>query len=172
MVDMLSLEGIVNSGLKALGIEPIMFLASNSWFPFIVVSSDVWKEFGFGAIIYLAALTGISPALYESAEIDGAKRLQQLIYITLPSLLPTIILMAALSIGNILNAGFDQIFNLYNPLVYQSGDIIDTYVYRAGLLQAQYGLATAVGLMKSVISFALIIISYKLASRYANYRIF
>jgi putative aldouronate transport system permease protein len=170
--DLLSMDGLVNQVVAGLGMEPIMFLGSNSWFPGIIVGSDVWKEFGFGTIVYLAALTGINPALYEAAAIDGASRLQQLRYITLPSLKPTIILLATLSLGNVLNAGFDQIFNLYNPLVYDSGDIIDTYVYRAGLLQVQYGLATAVGLLKSVISFVLIIISYALASKFANYRIF
>jgi putative aldouronate transport system permease protein len=170
--DLLSTDGLVNQVVAGLGMEPIMFLGSNSWFPGIIVGSDVWKEFGFGTIVYLAALTGINPALYEAAAIDGASRLQQLRYITLPSLKPTIILLATLSLGNVLNAGFDQIFNLYNPLVYDSGDIIDTYVYRAGLLQVQYGLATAVGLLKSVISFVLIIISYALASKFANYRIF
>ncbi|WP_152394658.1 ABC transporter permease [Paenibacillus guangzhouensis] len=170
--DLLSMDGLINQMIGAFGAKPIMFLGSNSWFPSIVIGSDVWKEFGFGTIVYLAALTGINPSLYEAAAIDGATRMQQLRYITLPSLKPTIILLATLSLGNVLNAGFDQIFNLYNPLVYDSGDIIDTYVYRAGLLQVQYGLATAVGLLKSVISFVLIIISYVLASKFANYRIF
>lgn len=170
--DMLSTDGLINQIIVGLGIEPIMFLGSNSWFPGIIIGSDVWKEFGFGTIVYLAALTGINPALYEAAAIDGASRWQKLRYITMPSLKPTIILLATLSLGNVLNAGFDQIFNLYNPLVYESGDIIDTYVYRAGLLQVQYGLATAVGLLKSVISFVLIIVSYVLASKFANYRIF
>lgn len=172
VLDMLMLDGIVNRVVAALGFEPIMFMASNRWFPFIVVASDVWKDFGFNAIIYLAALAGINPSLYESAVVDGANKWQQIRYITLPGLTTTVVLLATLSLGNILNAGFDQIFNLYNPLVYDSGDIIDTYVYRAGLLDAQYGLATAVGMLKSVIAFALIVLSYKLASRFANYRIF
>ncbi|QYR21429.1 ABC transporter permease subunit [Paenibacillus sp. sptzw28] len=172
VIDMLSLNGVINQTLKSLGTQPIMFLASNTWFPAIVVGSDIWKEFGFAAIVYLAALAGINPALYEAAEMDGARRFQQLLYITLPGLATTVVLLATLSIGNILNAGFDQIFNLYNPLVYDSGDIIDTFVYRVGLVQAQYGLATAVSLLKSAIGFVLIVISYRLAYRYANYRIF
>ncbi|BBI36714.1 ABC transporter permease [Cohnella abietis] len=172
IVEMTTTDGLVNQIVKAFGGEPIIFLASNQWFPVILISSDIWKEFGFGTIIYLAALTGINPSLYEAAVIDGASRPQQIRYITLPLLVPTFILLATLSIGNVLNAGFDQVFNLYNPLVYESGDIIDTYVYRAGLINAQFGLATAVGLMKSVISFLLIIVSYTLASRFANYRIF
>lgn len=170
--DILSLDGIINKLMISLGFEPVMFLAKSSLFPGIVVGTDIWKEFGFAAIIYLAALAGINPSLYEAAEMDGANRIQQLKYITIPSLIPTVVLLATLSIGNILNAGFDQIFNLYNPLVYDTGDIIDTYVYRVGLVQAQYGFATAVGLLKSVIGFVLIIISYKVAYKYANYRIF
>lgn len=172
IIDILSLDGVINTTLKSFGVKPILFLASNKWFPAIVIGSDIWKEFGFAAIVYLASLAGINPSLYEAAEMDGANRFKQLTHITIPSLLPTVVLLATLSIGNILNAGFDQIFNLYNPLVYQSGDIIDTYVYRVGLVQAQYGFATAVGLLKSVIGFILIIISYRIAYRYANYRIF
>jgi putative aldouronate transport system permease protein len=172
IIDLLSLDGVINHILKAFGVKPILFLASNTWFQPIVIGSDIWKEFGFAAIIYLAALAGINPNLYEAAEMDGANRFKRLLYVTLPSLMPTVVLLATLSIGNILNAGFDQIFNLYNPLVYDSGDIIDTYVYRVGLVQAQYGFATAVGLMKSVIGFVLIVISYRIAYRYANYRIF
>ncbi|MCQ6558435.1 ABC transporter permease [Paenibacillus mendelii] len=172
MVSMLSLDGVMNMIFKLFGFEPVMFLASNTWFRPIVVGSDVWKEFGFSAIVYLAALTGINPSLYEAAEIDGANRFRKLIHITLPGITPTIVLLVTLSLGNVLNAGFDQIFNLYNPLVYSSGDIIDTYVYRMGLIENQYGLATAVGLLKSVVAIILIMISYKLASKYANYRIF
>jgi len=172
LIDMMSLNGIVNRFIEALGGEAIMFFASNEWFPWIVIGSDTWKEFGFAAIVYLAALAGIDPTLYEAAEMDGASRFQKMFYITLPSLVPTIILLATLGIGSILNAGFDQIFNLYNPVVYPSGDIIDTYVYRVGLVQAQFGFATAVGLLKSLIGFVLIVISYRLAYQFANYRIF
>lgn len=172
VVELFSFEGVMNRILSLFGVEPILFMASNGWFPFIVVASDVWKEFGFGTIIYLAALTGINPALYEAAVMDGATRFQKLWHISLPGLKTTVVLLATLSLGNVLNAGFDQIFNMYNPLVYESGDIIDTYVYRAGLVNVQFSFATAVGLMKSVISFVLIVISYALASRLANYRIF
>jgi putative aldouronate transport system permease protein len=170
--NILSLDGIINTTIQAFGGDPVLFLADNRWFRPILVFTDVWKEFGFGTIVYLAALTAISPNLYESAMIDRANRFQQMIYITLPSIAPTIVLLLTLSLGNVLNAGFDQVFNLYNPLVYETADIIDTYVYRIGIENAQYGLATAVGLMKSVVSFGLIILSYRLASRYAGYRIF
>jgi len=172
VAQMLSSEGPFNRLIEVLGGESIMFLGDNRWFPYVIVASDTWKEFGFETIIYLAALTGINPDLYEAAEVDGASRLRKLYHVTLPGIVTTVVLLATLSLGNILNAGFDQIFNLYNPLVYESGDIIDTYVYRIGLLNIQYGLGTAVGLMKSVVSFVLIIISYWMASRFANYRIF
>ncbi len=172
LLDIFSYTGPVNGILSVFGISPTLFFARADLFPFIVVGSDVWKEFGFNTIIFLAALTGINPSLYEAAAIDGASRLQRLLNITLPGIITTVILLSVLSLGNVLNAGFDQIFNLYNPLVYSSGDIIDTWVYRTGLLNLQYGLATAMGLLKSVISFTLITISYFLAAKFANYRIF
>lgn len=173
LIDLLSPStGLVNSFLGVFGVDPIFFLGDNQWFKFVIVSSDVWKEFGFNTIVYLAALTAINPSLYEAAEMDGASRLRQTWHITLPGMLPIVILMATLSIGNILNAGFDQIFNLYSAPVYESGDIIDTLVYRLGILQAQYGLATAVGLFKSIVSMILISSSYYMAYRFANYRIF
>jgi putative aldouronate transport system permease protein len=170
--DMLSLDGLINGFIGMFGAEPIMFLGSNDWFRPILVSTDVWKEFGFAAIVYLAALTGINPSLYEAADIDGASRWQKIRYITLPGITTTIVLLATLSLQNILNAGFDQVFNLYNPIVFESGDIIDTYVYRVGFQDLQYEVGTAIGLFKSAISFLLIIIAYRLASKYANYRIF
>jgi len=173
LVDILSpSSGILNQLLGLFGIKPIFFLGDNAWFPYVMVISDVWKEFGFGTIVYLAALTSINPSLYEAAEIDGAGRFKQTLHVTLPGMLPIIILMLTLSIGNVLNAGFDQIFNLYGPAVYERGDIIDTFVYRLGIQQAQFGFATAVGLLKSVVSFILISCSYMLAYRIANYRIF
>lgn len=172
LLDIFAYNGPVNQLLSALGGERILFFAKAELFPFLIVGSDVWKEFGFNAVIYLAALTGISPALYESAAIDGASRMQRLWYVTLPGITTTIVLLTVLSLGKVLNAGFDQIFNLYNPLVYSTGDIIDTWVYRTGLLNMQYGLSTAVGLLKSVIGFLLITLSYYLADRFANYRIF
>ncbi|HZG55917.1 ABC transporter permease [Paenibacillus sp.] len=164
--------GIVNDFLAWLGFERIFFLGNAKWFPFVMVGSDVWKEFGFNTIVYLAALTGISPTLYEAAVIDGASRWKQTLNVTLPGMMPIIVLLTTLSLGQILNAGFDQIFNLYSPSVYDTGDIIDTYVYRIGLGNGQFGVATAVGLFKSVISLCAISLSYVLAYRYANYRIF
>lgn len=173
LIDMLSPEGgIVNRFLSVFGIQPIFFLGDNDWFRTVVVVTDVWKECGFNTIVFLAALTSINPSLYEAAIVDGANRWQQTFYITLPSMLPIIIVVGTLSLGNILNAGFDQILNLYNPLVYKTGDIIDTYVYRIGLLNGDFSYATAVGLFKSVISFILVVTGYRLAYKYANYKIF
>lgn len=134
--------------------------------------SDAWKEFGFSTIVYLAAITSINPALYESATVDGAGRWKKTLNVTIPGIIPIIVLLTTLSLGNVLNAGFDQVFNLYNTAVYETGDIIDTLIYRTGLVEFKYGLATAVGVFKSVISFIMISISYWLAYRLANYRIF
>lgn len=167
-----SYTGIINQLITALGGEPVMFMISNTWFRPIIIGTDVWKEFGYNAVIYVAAMTSIDPSLYEAADIDGAGRWKKIMHITLPGILPTIILMGTLSIGNVLNAGFDQVFNMYSPLVYRTGDIIDTYVYREGLVNIQYSFATAVGLFKSIISVALLTTAYKLADKFCGYRIF
>lgn len=173
LIDILSpSSGIVNDVIKLLGFEPVFFLGNDKWFPFTLVISDTWKEFGYSTIVYLAALTAIDQHLYEAAIVDGANRWKQTLHITIPGMMPIVMLMTVLSLGNVLNAGFDQVFNLYSPMVYSTGDIIDTFVYRLGLLQAQYGVATAVGLFKSVIAFGLIVLSNFLANRYAGYRIF
>lgn len=171
-VNMLSGDGIVNRMLASFGMEPIMFLGSNTWFRPTIIVTDVWKNFGYGSIIYLAALTSVDQNLYEAAAIDGASRFQRCLHVTLPAIVPTIILMTTLSLGNILNAGFDQIYNMYNPVVYQTGDIIDTYVYRMGLIDLQFSFGAAVGLLKSVVSAVLIFLSYFLARKFSGYRIF
>lgn len=167
-----SYTGMVNKLVEAFGGEPTMYLISNQWFRPIVILTDVWKNFGYSAVIYLATITGIDPQLYEAAEIDGANRWKKMLHITMPELKATIVLMSTLALGNVLNAGFDQIFTMYSPLVYETGDIIDTYVYRMGLEKMQYSFGTAVGLFKSLVSFILIVSSYKLADKFAGYRIF
>jgi len=173
LLDILSPQGgMVNKLVIALGGEPIFFLGDGTWFRITIIVSDVWKEFGFGTIVFLASLSGINPALYEAAEVDGANRWKQTVHITLPALLPITIVVLTLSLGNILNAGFDQVFNLYNPLVYDKGDIIDTFVYRLGILNGKMSLATTVGLFKSVVATILIVVSYRLADKFANYRVF
>lgn len=172
-VDMLAPDGgIVNQLIQALGGKPIFFLGSNQWFPATLVITETWKTFGYGTIVYLAAITGIDPSLYEAAQVDGANRWRQIWHITLPGMRMVIVLLMVLSLGNVLNAGFDQVFNLYSPPVYASGDIIDTFVYRIGMLEAQFGVATAVGLFKSVISFLLISVSYWIAIHFADYQLF
>lgn len=172
--NILDTDGIVNQLLLLLNItkEPILFLGSNSYFQPIIILSDVWKEFGYGAVIFIAALAGVNPELYEAADMDGASRLRKIWHITLPSIRTTIVLVATLNIANVLNAGFDQIFNLYSPIVYETGDVIDTYVYRMGFISYQFSLSTAIGLTKSIVSFVLITVSYWLADRFAGYRIF
>lgn len=165
-------NGLVNQAIKFFGIEPIFFLGDNKWFPITMILTDTWKEFGYGTIIYLAAITGINPDLYEAAQIDGANRWKQTFHVTLPGMRMVIVLLMVLNLGNLLNAGFDQIFNMYSPMVYQSGDILDTFVYRIGLLDAQFGVATAVGLFKSVVALVLVSVSYFVAYKVADYRIF
>lgn len=172
VMNIFSFEGPVNAVLSWFGIDPILFMASNTWFRSMLVFTDVWKGFGYGSIIYLASLTAIDPGLYEAASIDGANRFKKLWYVTLPGLMPTILLVTTLNLPNVLNAGFDQIFNLYNPLVYQTADIIDTYVYRVGLVERQYSLGTAVGLLRSVVGIILILSANKLAQKLTDYRIF
>lgn len=173
MRSMLGSEGLVNQVLQSLGgREPVLFLGTPSLFPWVMILTETLKEFGFSAIVYLSAITAIDPGLYEAAEIDGANRWQQAVHVTLPGLRTIIVLMATLSLGNVLNAGFDQIFNMYNPLVYSTGDIIDTYVYRVGLISINYGVGSAVGLFKSVISIILMTAAYWMAAKFADYRIF
>lgn len=172
LMDVLATDGIINKALQVFGITSINFLGNPKVFPWTMIVTDIWKGFGFGTVVYLAALTGIDPGLYEAAMVDGAKRWKQTVYITIPMLMPTIILMTVLALGSVLNAGFDQIYNLYSPVVYESGDIIDTYVYRLGLEQAQYSVGAAVGMFKSVVSGVLVALSYFLADRIAGYRIF
>ena len=165
-------DGLVNRLLLHFGVKPIFFLGDNNWFLVTVVVSDVWKEFGYGSIIFLAALAGINPALYEAAQLDGAGRWKQTLHVTIPAIVPTIAVVLTLSLSQILNAGFDQIFNLYNPLVYKKGDIIDTFVYRVGLIDGNYSFSTAVGLFKSVVSLILIVGAYRIAYKAVGYRIF
>ena len=173
LIDILSPRyGLLNRLLGAFAIEPVFFLGDNDWFQFTMVVTHVWKEFGFGTIIYLAAITTIDPQQYEAAHIDGASRWRQMWHITLPGMTMIIVLIAVLNLGDVLNAGFEQIFNLYSPQTYESGDILDTLIYRLGLLEAQFGPSTAIGLFKSVVSLLFISVSYVLAYRLADYRVF
>jgi putative aldouronate transport system permease protein len=169
--EILSLDGMVNQAIQAVGLRPILFLSEPRIFPWTLIVTDIWKGFGFGTVIYLAALANIDPGLYETAMIDGAGRWKQTWHISLPMMAPTIVLVTVLSLGGILNAGFDQVYNLYSPIVYTSGDIIDTFLYRLGIQQAQYSMSTAAGLFKSVVSAVLILTGYYLADKAAGYRV-
>lgn len=172
LLDIFGLYGPVNNVFASFGVEKIAFFRRADLFRGLAVGTDVWKEFGFNAVVYLAALTGISPELYEAAAIDGAGRFKRMLHVTLPGMRTVIVLMSILALGNILNAGFDQIYNLYNQAVYSTGDIIDTWVYRVGLNDMQFSLATAVGLLKSVVGFIMIAGSYYIANKKADYKIF
>lgn len=156
-------SGIIS--LLGLSKSPLM---SPAQFRYFLVFSEMWKEAGWGTVIYLAAITGISPELYEAAIIDGASRLQQTRYITLPSISGTIVILLILRIGKILNAGFDQIYIMYNPLVYNVADILDTYVFRVGLSMGRFSLATAAGLFKSVVGLVMVLITNWLARRVSD----
>lgn len=158
--------GVLNNFLSSTFGFTVPFLNSTDWFRTVLVTSDVWKDIGWGAIIYLAAMVGINPDLYEAARMDGAGRMRQIWSITLPGIRNVIILLLVLKIGGILDAGFDQIFVFLNPQVYSVGDIIDTWVYRAGLVDLNYSQAAAVGLFKSVIGFVLMVTVNRMARRW------
>ncbi len=153
-----------------LGDAPLLLMSRTAFRPVLIISG-IWQSIGWGSIIYLAALSGIDPSLYESATVDGAGRLRMARHITLPSLIPVMTILLILRLGRILNAGFDQIFNLYNPAVYEVADIIDTYVYRVGILDRQYGFAAAAGLFKNVIGFALVFGTNAVIRKFSDYGI-
>ncbi|TVY06936.1 ABC transporter permease [Paenibacillus cremeus] len=157
--------GFVNHVLSSFGIEPIYFLGDNDYIRSILVSSGIWKDSGWGTIIYLAAIAGINPDLYEAAVIDGAGRLRQTLSITIPCILPTITILFLLHIGNFLDFGFERVFIFLNPLNSENGEIIDTYVYRAGLVDRQYSYTTAIGMFKSVVGFLLIVLGNTLSKK-------
>ncbi|MDR3191782.1 MAG: ABC transporter permease subunit [Treponema sp.] len=165
-------DGIVNDVIKVFGGEPVAFLTNTRTFPWIVIFSDAWKEMGWSAIIFLAALIGIDPSLFEAALVEGASAPQRVWYITLPSIRPVIMIVVLLRLGTILDAGFNQMFMLYSIPVYSVADIIDTWVYRQGLLQFQFGLATAVGIFKGVIGLLLISLSNWLVRRMSESSLF
>ncbi len=161
-------SGVVNLILAKFGIEPIYFLTKPEWFRPIFIGSGIWQEAGFSSIVYLAAIAGVSPTLYESAVVDGASRWQMMWKITLPSILPTIIIMLIIRIGNLLEVGFELVILLYQPATYQTSDIINTFIYRQGLQGGQYDLAAAAGLFNAVVAFVLVISANMIAKRYSK----
>ncbi|WP_135554139.1 ABC transporter permease [Paenibacillus cymbidii] len=160
--------GLVNRWIVDSGHSSVPFLSSNDWFRTILISSDIWQGAGWGAIIYLAGIAAIDPTLYEAARVDGAGRFRQIWHITLPGIRSVIVLLFILRLGHIMDAGFDQIFVMYNINVYQVADIIDTWVYRSGLEQLNFSLSSAVGLFKSFIGLALVLVANRLAKRWGG----
>lgn len=158
-------NGIVNRIIQAFGGEPVSFMTEPEWFKTIYVLSGVWQGMGWSSIIYLAALSGIDPALHEAAKIDGASRLQRIRHINLPGILPTIVILLILNVGSMMNVGFEKIYLMQNSLNIESSDVISTYVYERGILGAEYSFSTAVGLFNSVINCLLLVIVNAVARR-------
>lgn len=160
--------GLINATMKDWGLHSTPFLTSTDWFRSILVGSEIWKEFGWNAIIYLAAISSIDPSLYEASRVDGAGRLRNIWHITLPGIRSVIILLFILKLGHILEAGFDQIYIMYNVQVYPVADILDTYVFRTGLEQLNFSLAAAIGLFKSIIGLVLVLVANKIAKKWGE----
>jgi putative aldouronate transport system permease protein len=165
MLQVLSLRGIVNTAIHALGLPRLQFLGDPAWFKTIFVFSGIWQRVGYSAIIYLAALANVDPELYEAAVIDGASIWKRIWHIDIPGIAPTAIILLILSTARVLNVGFEKVFLLQNPLNMSASDVISTYVYRMGLVSMQYGFATAVGLFQSVVSFILLIVVNRISKK-------
>lgn len=171
-VNLFNLDGTVNQILSSIGLDKINFMGNNNVFPKLLIGTDVWKEFGYSSVVYLAAITGIDPSLHEAAAIDGASWWKRVWNVTIPGMLPIILLMTAMNLTNVLSAGFDQVYNLYSPIVYESGDILDTYIYRIGLVSRQYSFGAAVGLCRSVVAAILLVSANRLTDRLTGQRIY
>lgn len=165
-------SGIINNILNLVGIRSVFFLGNEHIFPYTILFTAIWKHFGWNAIVFLAAVTKVDASLFEAAYLDGAGRFKQVWHVTIPGIMPIIILMSILGISNVLKAGFEQVYNMYSPIVYATGDIIDTFVYRLGLVNFQFSIASAVGLFQSAVSFVLIMLGYWIADRVTGYRVF
>ena len=171
-VNLFNLDGSVNQILSSIGIGKINFLGSNQVFRKLIIGTDVWKEFGYNSVVYLAAITGIDPGLHEAAAIDGASWWKRIWHITIPGMMPIIMLMTAMNLTSVLSAGFDQVYNLYSPLVYESGDVLDTYVYRIGLVGRQYSFGAAVGLARSAVATFMMVTANHLTDKLTGQRIY
>ena len=171
-VNLFNLDGSVNQILSSIGIGKINFLGSNQVFRKLIIGTDVWKEFGYNSVVYLAAITGIDPGLHEAAAIDGASWWKRIWHITIPGMMPIIMLMTAMNLTSVLSAGFDQVYNLYSPIVYESGDVLDTYVYRIGLVGRQYSFGAAVGLARSAVATFMMVTANHLTDKLTGQRIY
>lgn len=172
VIEIFSYDGAINHFLQMLGAPPTAFLVSNTWFRPLIIFTDVWKGMGYNTVLFLAAITNVDPTLYEAAMVDGAGHVKRLTNITIPSISGMIVLLTILGLGGILNAGFEQIFILYNPIVEKTVDILDTFVYRLGIVSTQYSAAAAAGLFKSVVSLVFVGASYYIAYKTTDYRVF
>jgi putative aldouronate transport system permease protein len=172
MVDFLARDGLINNILLSFGITPIAFLQQPDWYWWLFVGSGMWQSVGWGSIIYLAAITNVDPTLYEAATVDGANRWKQLWHITLPGIMPIIIIMLILRVGNMMSVGYEKTILLYNPMTYETADVINSYVYRKGILGADYGFSAAVGLFNSVINFGLLILANRFSRRVSETSLF
>ena len=173
ILEIFAYDGIINNTMMHLfGMDPTAFLVSNKYFRTIIIGSDVWKGMGYNKVLLLAAITNVDPTLYEAAQVDGAGRWKQVLHVTLPSILPMVAVLTVLGLGNILNAGFEQILIMYNPTVERTVDILDTLVYRLGMTSHQYSAAAAMGLFKSVISLIFVGTSYLILYKKSDYRVF
>lgn len=156
-------QGLINHVISSFGGETVAYLQKPEYFRSIIIFSGIWKEMGWNAIIFIAALAGINPSLYEAARMDGANRWKQFLHISIPGLLPAIMILLMLKMGHIMDSGFEQIYQFLNPATFETGDVLDTYTYRAGILQGQYSITTAIGLFKSVIGFILLVIANRVS---------
>ncbi|MFC5448552.1 ABC transporter permease [Paenibacillus aestuarii] len=169
MVTFLSQQtGIVNHLLRWFGIEPILFLGLPEWFRSIYVGSEIWQTVGWGTILYLAAIAGVDPTLYEAAKMDGANRFQQMRHVTLVGMFPVMIVLFVLTLGHFMETGFQKIILLYNPMTYDTADVLNTYIYRRGILSADFSFATAVGLFQAAIGFILVVMANRVVKKYSD----
>jgi putative aldouronate transport system permease protein len=165
LVDFFARDGFINNIFSVFGGTPIAFMQRADWYWTLFVGSAIWQSIGWGSIIYLAAITNIDPTLYEAATVDGASRMRQLIHITLPGILPVILILLILRVGNMMTVGYEKTLLMYNPLTYETADVISTYVYRKGVLNTDYSFSAAVGLFNSVINFALLLLANRASKR-------
>lgn len=172
MVDFLSADGLINQIIAAFGFESRSFLQEPKWFRFLYVSSGIWQEVGWGSIIYLAAIAGIDPTLYEAAKVDGAGRFKQILHITIPGIMPTIAILFILRMGSVMSVGDEKILLMYNPMTYETADVIGTYVYRKGILETSYSFSSAVGLFNAVINFAFLLLTNLISKRSGGTKLF
>nr|WP_246132065.1 ABC transporter permease subunit [Paenibacillus hemerocallicola] len=165
LVDFLARDGLINNVLGLFGVEPVAYLGESSWFRTIFISSNIWQSVGWGSIIYLSAMSGIDPSLYEASRVDGASRWKQMLHVTLPGIMPTVVILLILQIGSFMTVGTDKILLLYNSTTYETADVIGTFVYRKGILESDFSYSAAVGLFNSIINFALLVLANAISRR-------